>query len=671
MIGKLLGNRYELLEKIGEGGMAEVYKARCKILNRIVAIKVLKNEFIEDEEFLMKFKNEAQAAASLNHPNIVNVYDVGQEDNVSYIVMEYIEGENLKDLIKKEGKMPEKRALKIIKQIAMALSEAHSKKIIHRDIKPHNIMVTKDNLVKVADFGIAKAATSSTITTVGDAIGSVHYFSPEQARGGYMDERSDIYSLGIVLYELLFGTLPFNGDTPVNIALKHLHSRVEIPKEMEGEISEGTKALILKMTQRSLDKRYLDVLSIVMDINNIEKDRPINNFQNNEEEKEFETKKILFGRDQIQSFKDDQYEEDEYEEDEYEEDDLEEYIAEENKVLKKNKKVSTPKKRKKVSKSMTIFAIVSALIASLVFLGVFFVFAGPDFFPSNIFSFRSSSIETPSLLGLTEEQAREKAEELGLVVKLGGEEENSRYAPGTVMRQDPREGIKVKEGHEIEIFISKEKEELVEVPNLIGGTLAEAIEALSELGLEEIVEYRNSSDSEDTVLEQRPSRGEEVSEGSQVRLVVSKGPEEILEVVPELMGKSLDEARRSLGNFVLGDVGYNEDKDKPDGTVLSQTPRANTQAKQGSEISLIINRIERVEEPATRNMRLTIVLPEKDSVAIQIKDLTTGAIVYDQVIVPADLNGVLAVDLIGKAGESKEYEIFADSVSYARQRVDF
>lgn len=662
MIGKLLGNRYELLEKIGEGGMAEVYKAKCNILNRIVAVKILKNEFAEDEEFLMKFKNEAQAAASLNHPNIVNVYDVGQEGKVSYIVMEYIEGVNLKELIKKEGRMPEKRALKITKQIAMALSEAHSKKIIHRDIKPHNIIVTKDNLVKVADFGIAKAATSSTITTVGDAIGSVHYFSPEQARGGYMDERSDIYSLGIVLYELLLGTLPFNGDTPVNIALKHIHSRVEIPKEMEADISEGSKALILKMTQRSLDKRYSDVLSIVLDINNLEKDRPLN-YEINEEE-EFETKKILFGKDQIQNFKEDF-------EDDYDDYDEVQEVVKENKKLNKNKKNPVTRKRGKKSKSITIFAIVSALVASIAFLGAFFIFAGPDFLPLNLLSFRSNAIETSSFLGLTLEEAKEKAEEVGLEIEFMGEEENTRYAPGTVMRQEPREGVKVKEGHKVEIFISKQREEMVTVPSLTGGSLSEAVEALKALGLEEAVEYRYSEQAEDVVIEQRPSRGEEVSLGSQVRLTVSRGPEEILELVPNLLGKKLEEARSELGGFTLGDVSYNEDRDKPDGTVLSQNPRANTQARQGSEISLIINRIERVEEPATRNMRLTIVLPDKETVAIQIRDLSTGAIVYDQVVRPEELNGVLAVDLIGRVGESKVYEIFADSVSYAKQQVDF
>ena len=264
MINRLLGNRYEILEKIGEGGMAYVYKARCRLLNRIVAIKMLKPEFGKDEEFIEKFKNEAQSAASLNQQNIINIYDVGQDEDISYIVMEYVDGENLKDLIHKKGAIDQELMVSISRQIALALEEAHSNKIVHRDIKSQNIMLTKNNMVKVADFGIAKAVSSSTITAVGSIMGSVHYFSPEQARGGYVDERSDIYSLGIVMYEMITGKLPFEGDTPVNIALKHIQEELRFSDS--DNISAEIKDVIRKATQKSADRRYKTVSDLIRDL---------------------------------------------------------------------------------------------------------------------------------------------------------------------------------------------------------------------------------------------------------------------------------------------------------------------------------------------------------------------------------------------------------------------
>ena len=234
-----MGNRYEILEKIGVGGMATVYKARCKLLNRNVAIKVLKDEFANDAEFIKRFQIEAQAAASLSHPNIVSIYDVGNEDNMHYIVMELIEGETLKDIITRKGKLDWREAVDIAAQIAAGLAKAHANHIIHRDIKPHNIIITKDGVAKVTDFGIAKAVSNSTINAFGSTIGSVHYFSPEHARGGYTDEKSDIYSLGVVLYEMVTGKLPFDGDTPVSVALKHIQETPKEPIEINKDIPIG------------------------------------------------------------------------------------------------------------------------------------------------------------------------------------------------------------------------------------------------------------------------------------------------------------------------------------------------------------------------------------------------------------------------------------------------
>ena len=246
MTGKILGNRYELIKKIGAGGMAIVYKAKCRLLNRMVAIKILRNELIEDQEFVSRFNIESQAAASLSHSNIVSIYDVGRQDDIHYIVMEYIDGETLKDCIVRNGALNWKDAVNYAIQICSALEHAHRKQIVHRDIKPHNIMVTKEGVLKVTDFGVARAVTSSTLTLDGNTIGSVHYFSPEQARGGYTDEKSDLYSLGVVLYEMVTGKLPFESDTPVSIALKHLQEKPREPMELEPGIPTGLNNIIIK-----------------------------------------------------------------------------------------------------------------------------------------------------------------------------------------------------------------------------------------------------------------------------------------------------------------------------------------------------------------------------------------------------------------------------------------
>lgn len=273
MIGKVLNNRYEIIEKIGEGGMAEVYKAKCRVLNRFVAIKILKNEFIDDETFASKFKREAQAAASLSHPNIVNIYDVGninnKDGNTPYIVMEYIKGKTLKEIIIDKGKLSSKETIFYSLQMSEAIEHAHSNKIVHRDIKPHNIMINDNNRVKVTDFGIARAVTSSTVTIGSDALGSVHYISPEQARGGYTDEKSDIYSMGIVMYEMVTGKLPFNADTAVAVALKHIQEKIVSPREIESSIPKDLESIILKCVSKNQSERYQNMSEVMIDLEKI------------------------------------------------------------------------------------------------------------------------------------------------------------------------------------------------------------------------------------------------------------------------------------------------------------------------------------------------------------------------------------------------------------------
>jgi serine/threonine-protein kinase len=277
MEGQMLGNRYELLEKIGGGGMATVYKAKCHFLNRFVAVKILRPEFTNDEEFIKRFKIEAQAAASLSHPNIVSIYDVGYEGSTDYIVMEYVDGITLKEFLNRRGTLNWREAVDIGIQICSALEHAHRNHIVHRDIKPHNILLTKDGVVKVTDFGIARAVSSATITMAGSTIGSVHYFSPEQARGGYIDEKSDIYSLGITLYELVTGKLPFDGDTPVAVALKHIQEEPASPISINPDIPIGVNNIIMKAIMKDQNKRYQSAADMLQDLYKVIKD-PYGNF---------------------------------------------------------------------------------------------------------------------------------------------------------------------------------------------------------------------------------------------------------------------------------------------------------------------------------------------------------------------------------------------------------
>ena len=281
--GRLLGNRYEIIEKIGSGGMATVYKAKCHVLNRYVAIKILRDEFTTDEEFVKRFEVEAQSAAAITHPNIVSVYYVGVDGNLHYIVMELIKGKTLKEIIVEEkGPLPWKWSVNIAIQIASALETAHRNHIIHRDIKPHNIIITEDGVAKVTDFGIAKAVSNSTITAFGTTIGSVHYFSPEHARGGFTDEKSDLYSLGVVMYEMLTGRVPFDADTPVSVALKHMQEEPIPAKEVNPNIPLAVNDIIMKALKKDTSLRYQSATEMLLDLKRALKD-PNGNFVDNNE----------------------------------------------------------------------------------------------------------------------------------------------------------------------------------------------------------------------------------------------------------------------------------------------------------------------------------------------------------------------------------------------------
>ena len=289
--GKIIGNRYQIIEKIGNGGMATVYKAKCLVLNRYVAVKILRDEFTTDEEFIKRFNIEAQAAASLTHPNIVSVYDVGNEGNLYYIVMELVKGKTLKEIIVEDGALSWKWAVKVAMQIASALEMAHRNNIIHRDIKPHNIIITEDGVAKVTDFGIAKAVSNSTITAFGTTIGSVHYFSPEHARGGFTDAKSDLYSLGVVMYEMVTGRVPFDSDTPVSVALKHMQEEPVEPMIIKPDLPKSVNDIILKAMKKNTEERYASATEMLRDLERALK-QPDGNFVFGNEPDNFKTQRI-------------------------------------------------------------------------------------------------------------------------------------------------------------------------------------------------------------------------------------------------------------------------------------------------------------------------------------------------------------------------------------------
>ncbi|HGZ2613517.1 TPA: PASTA domain-containing Ser/Thr kinase PrkC [Clostridioides difficile] len=540
----ILGNRYEIIRKIGDGGMAFVYEAKDRLLNRTVALKVLRPEFVDDDEFLTKFKREAEAVASLSHPNIVNVYDVGEDGKVHYIVMEFVDGKNLKEIIQDEGILDEYTALDITKQIAMALSAAHKKGIIHRDIKPHNILISNEGrVVKVADFGIAKAVSNSTMTNIGSIIGSVHYFSPEQAKGKFVTNNADLYSLGIVLYEMLIGKVPFRGDSPISIALQHINDDIDFTSEEKVRIPQSVRTTIKKLTEKSSADRYQTAEELIEDIEYIEKNIDLDFIK---EYDDFATKKIdekeinkvvnptlakpapekVVKPVEVADLDDDEdYYDDFYEEDEEEEEEEEIMRAKKNqrpkstpskRTKKKKKKQESPKSRRRLK---VIAAVLILILCAQVFLAYKFLFAG---------GFGNKSLTVPNLVNMTLEEAQSAVEKEGLYLSVKSEEYNSEVDENCIISQTPEGGsTNVKKGDTINVVVSKGSSQ-ASVPNVVGLTLSNAKQLIEENNLKVgTVKYEYSSIyKEGTVLSQSPGAGSSrAQEGDEVNLYVSKGSE--------------------------------------------------------------------------------------------------------------------------------------------------
>ncbi|MEW8972770.1 MAG: Stk1 family PASTA domain-containing Ser/Thr kinase [Tissierellaceae bacterium] len=561
MIGKILGGRYEIIEQIGGGGMARVYKAKCHLLKRYVAIKILRDEFVDDEDFIRKFKRESQAAASLSHPNIMNIYDVGVENidgkDIHYIVMEYIKGKTLKEIIKEKGKLSFDETVNFALQIAEALQEAHSNHIVHRDIKPQNIMVTEDNRIKVTDFGIARAATSATLTTTSNVLGSVHYFSPEQARGGYTDEKSDIYSLGIVMYEMITGKLPYDGETPISVALKHVQDDIIPPRDVDNTIPVNFESIILKCVQKKQGDRYANARELIRDLKNIGGSEPVGLIADSDTG-ESPTRMIPIIADEgVDEMEDD--------------------------VRRRKKK----KRKKKKKGDGGVKVILSAIL--LAFLLVTVIFVG--YLKLRNF-FDVSEVVVPKLLGETEESAREILKGRGLELKIKGTAKSNEFKEGEIMSQVQKEGSKVKKGFPIEVVIS-EGEDLVKVPGLLNMTLAEAEEALRDVGLKMGQPKYESSDitPEDLIMGQDPDPFSDVAPGSRVIVVVSKGEEIEKVIMPDLIEHDIIEAKNTILSLGLkiGEVKPQPSNDILKDHVVWQSYNAGTELETETAVDLYVS----------------------------------------------------------------------------------
>ena len=623
-VGTIVGDRYEILEKIGVGGMAEVFKGKDHKLNRYVAVKVLKEEFRENDAFVKKFKEEAQAAARLAHPNIVNVYDVGDENGIYYIVMELVEGITLKNYIERKGSLTIKEATSIAIQVCAGLEVAHNNHIVHRDIKPQNIIISREGKVKVTDFGIAKATTSQTTTA--NAMGSVHYASPEQARGGYVDHRSDIYSLGIVLYEMVTGRVPFDGETAVTVAVKHLQEEMVPPSVYCKNIPYSLEQIIKKCTEKSPDRRYQDIGDLLADLKQSLMDPDGDFVQMIDVDEQARTVvmnkgtsskirnsrkvEVPVSRDEDEDEEDDEYEDDEDDEDEDDDEEL------------------SPA----VEKAMTVAGVVLAVIIVLIVLLLVSKALGLGKEKNDTSSSDSQQTEQttdedtesedgngssantvvmPNLLGKTMTEAKIELKELGIDITLKGSESSSKYSAGQIMEQNIAEGTKVEVGSSVEVTIagsgssgtsgsstssttadstSSTSDTEVTVPNVVGKDEATARAAIEAAGLTVGTVTESSSDTVTSglVISQTVAANTKTAKGTKVNLVLSSGPSSVK--VTDVIGHEQSRAEKELtsAGFQVS-VKQEYSAEVRAGLVISTSPERGTSVAPGSTVTMTVS----------------------------------------------------------------------------------
>lgn len=624
--GFIIDGRYEIVGKIGAGGMSDVYKAKDHTLERYVAIKILKQEFSEDINFVTKFRTEAQSAAGLEHPNIVNIYDVGSQDGMYYIVMEYVEGITLKTYIEKKGQLSFKESISIAIQVGRGIEAAHNKKIIHRDIKPQNIIISTEGKVKVTDFGIARAATSNTIHS--DVMGSVHYSSPEQARNGFVDEKSDIYSLGIVMYEMVTGRVPFDGETTVAVAIQHLQEEMVAPSAYAPDLPISLEKIILKCTQKNVDRRYESMGDLLLDLKKslINPDEDFVTIIN----PEAEGKTRKYTDEDIARIKQESANA-AYEPEEEEEEEAEEYDG----YGDEEDDESDGELNPKMEKAITIAGIVAAVIIVAIvvylvgsFLGLFKLGSGAkkDKEDTKIEEDKDAGkdedqdeqqsgdenedaeVAMISLLGMTVDEATEKLSEWGITVQENGKQASEDYAEGEIVSQDIGQGKKVAKNSTVSVIVSSGIGE-EEVPNVKGLDETSAINKLQDRGFKYSRDYQNSDGAASgTVISQSPEAGSMAKKGDTVSIIVSQGKEAVS--VPDVKNRTEEEAKNELSaqGLVVASVTSEYSDTVPAGNVISQSIAPGKFVDAGSDITLVIS-----NGPKTvyYQFSATISLPEK------------------------------------------------------------
>ena len=642
-IGKMLDNRYELLELIGTGGMANVYKAKCHRLNRLVAIKILKSELAQNAEFRRRFRDESLAVAQLSHANIVSIYDVSSSQGIDYIVMELIDGITLKQYMERRGHMDWREALHFITQIMRGLSHAHSRGIIHRDIKPQNIMVLRDGSVKVADFGIACLADAHQ-TLAQEALGSVHYISPEQAKGERLDARSDIYSAGVVLYEMLTGRLPFEGDSAVSVAIQHLSSVPLNPREIDPDIPEALELICMKAMSADRDKRYQSADAMLADLERFRKDPSVDLDYirteltanvDSQPTSQIPVQKVTAAVKSRQAEDEDDDEEDGWS--------LLDYVRENKKLV----------------------GLLAGALALIVLVFVI-IFAGFGSGGSN------KAYKVPNILGYTVEEANELETVKGIfTIEVVGTLNDDHFQPGQIVQQDPADGVERRSNFVIQVYVCAERQEIT-MPNLQGETYQSAKLQLQQYDLKlNVLTEEQFSDEfpSGQVMQTTPAVGAVLKKGATITLVVSKGPESV--TVPDFAGKSFETAKAEAEQLGLK-VGSPEYRMfypfADEGDVIDQSIQPGTAVQGGTEIIFTVYGSRSSQE---RTVRVEFLVPDElgGEDTLRVEFLMDDQVVDTRIISGDD--ATVSFDYTGKPGTSASVYARVNGVSTASQEISF
>lgn len=615
MIGKIISGRYKILNVIGGGGMANVYLAHDKILDRDVAVKMLRLDFANDDEFIRRFHREAQSATSLAHPNIVTIYDVGEEANLYYIVMEYVNGQTLKQYIQQNAPVQVDKALDIMKQLTSAIAHAHQNQIIHRDIKPHNILIDDNGNVKITDFGIAMALSATSITQTNSVLGSVHYLSPEQARGGMANNKSDIYSLGIVMFELLTGRLPFSGESAVSIALKHLQSETPSLKRWNPTIPQSVENIVLKATAKDPFHRYNDVYEMEQDLETSLNPERLKESKFAIPEDNEATKAIPVITDErpYRNLDETMVHGEQSDEKEQKGD-----------LKKKGKKKPVNKKRKKWP------IVLTSIFALLILAGFLLVTMGPDWFGPK-------EVAVPDVAGMELDEAMAELYSAGFSIGDQKEIIDDNIEEGLIIRTNPKAGKVIKEGTEIDLYISLGKERF-ELSDYRGRMYDETVRRLESHNFKDIIPIEEFDESEPgTILDQNPDEGESVVPSETIlEFTISKGPEIKRVTLTDLTGynaKGLNDYASSHGLNIDSSEEFHETVEE--GLVISQEPKAGTELKEGSTVKVVISKGK--EELPPKTVTEEVAIPYDESleegqpqvVRIYIEDMNRSGFVEE------------------------------------------